>query len=138
MKQYIVVITCDVNDADYIKSHFEETEEGLEELRRLYNTVQRLRQSYYDIIKNDKYVSLCYRDKLPYYGDMMLSILKKYDWCYSDDTVGHLDWVNSLSEGDIEDALRFYELLPRFDNEEVHTIVSIEAYEVVGEKIDLV
>lgn len=47
MKQYLVVITCDVNDGDYIKSHFIKTEEELEHIRKVVRTVQRLKQSYY-------------------------------------------------------------------------------------------
>lgn len=41
MKQYLVVITCDVNDGDYIKSHFVSTEEELNNIRKALNTVQR-------------------------------------------------------------------------------------------------
>lgn len=139
MKLYIVVITCDINDGDYIKSHFVVPEDILEQIRKSYNTVQRLKQSYYDnIAKNNKHYYTCYKDNLPYYNDVMCPILMIHRWDYSETNVKYLEWVKSLSEEDIEDALYLYDILPYLDNEEVHTIVSIEAYETVGEKIDLV
>lgn len=139
MKQYLVVITCDVNDGDYIKSHFKYTEEGLEKIRKAINTVQRLKKSYDDFIRSKHPAYLSYRkDELPYYGDMMEPILRKYEQCYADREISNLEWVNSLSKEDIDDALYLYNLLPYFDNENVHTINSIEAYEITGEIINLV
>lgn len=138
MKQYLVVITCDVNDGDYIKSHFVSTEEGLDKIRKYLNTTQRLKQSYHESEKNEGKVWLCYKDNLPYYGDMMEPILQMYEWGCSEDNILHLEWVKSLPQEDIDDALSLYDLLPYFDNETVHTIDSVEAYEITGEKLDLI
>lgn len=139
MKQYLVVITCDVNDGDYIKSHFRATEGDLEMIKKALSAVQKLKQSYYELRKNlNLHTYLSYKDNLPYYGDMMTPILQKYEWCYADEIIKHLEWVNSIPEEDTEDALYLYRLLPYFDNEKVHTIVEIEAYEITGEKLDLI
>lgn len=138
MKQYLVVITCDVNDGDYIKSHFVSTEEGLDKIRKYLNTTQRLKQSYHESEKNEGKVRLCYKDNLPYYGDMIEPILQLYEWGCSEDNILHLEWVKSLPQEDIADALSLYDLLPYFDNEIVHTINSVEAYEITGEKLDLI
>lgn len=139
MKHYLVVITCDVNDGDYIKSHFRDTEEGLARVRKAINTVQRLKKSYYDFRNGKNFtVYLSYKDGLPYYGDMMEPILEKYEWCFADKEVSSLEWVDGLSKEDVDDALYLYNLLPYFDNENVHTINSIEAYEITGEIINLV
>lgn len=74
----------------------------------------------------------------PITGDMMDPILEKYEWCYADNKISSLEWVDSLSEEDIDDALYLYGLLPYFDNENVHTITDIEAYEITGEKLNLI
>ena len=139
MKQYLVAITCDVNDADYIKSCSVQSEEGLERIRKALDTINRLKKSYYELrTRLVLSVPLNYRDNLPYYGDVMEPILGKYKWRYSDNKVRHLEWVNSLPKEDIEDALYLYDLLPSFEEEEVYTIDSIEAYEITGEKLDLI
>lgn len=50
----------------------------------------------------------------PITGDMMDPILEKYEWCYADNKISSLEWVDSLSEEDIDDALYLYGLLPYF------------------------
>lgn len=139
MKQYLVVITCDVKRRRLYQSHFIKTEEELEHIRKVVRTVQRLKQSYYNFRNGKNFtVYLSYKDGLPYYGDMMDPILEKYEWCYADNKISSLEWVDSLSEEDIDDALYLYGLLPYFDNENVHTITDIEAYEITGEKLNLI
>lgn len=137
MKQYLVIITGDVNDGDYIESHFITDCEGIEKLKKTLETINRLRQSFLDpLIKNDKWASLDYRDNLPYYGEMMEPILQMYEW-YFDTQTKYTEWVESIPKEDIKDVLYFYRLLSHFGDEEIHTVISIEVYEITGEKFDL-
>lgn len=129
----MVIFTCDVNDADYIRNNHVLNESELEELEEEVLAVNRIRKSLsdYSIPQSGLYRS--WKDNMIYYGDVR-GILEMYkNGTLSGRTGTSLEeWAKTLSEEDVNKFLSFDDRLPFMDNEEVHTVESIEVYELAN------
>lgn len=135
MKNYLVIFTCDVGDADYIRNNYVLNESELEELKEEVLTVKKLRKSFMDSPIPEIYFFCSWKDNMVNYGSVrdVLTLHRSCDWINKIDPY-LTEWKKTLSEKDINKFLSFNERLPIMDDEKVHTIESIEVYELVNPK----
>lgn len=125
MKKYLMCITCDINDGDYIRDYFIVSEEDVPSITEMIKTVKRLRESY------TKHFSPSWtaHDNLAYYGEVRDTVFyKNNNFKTSNSDIEAWE----VSESDIENFIDFDRMLPVLDNEEVHTVDEIELYELAN------
>nr|DAX08891.1 MAG TPA: hypothetical protein [Bacteriophage sp.] len=117
---YLLVITCDVNEDDYITNATIIDDNELNDLIEELKVVNNFRKKF--SVENPKTLR-DYRDDLPYYGRVRDFILKPSRW-------NNYNFFGTPIDKDLELFENFDERLPFLSGVEVRSIVSIEIYEL--------
>lgn len=126
---YLLVITCDVNEDDYITNTTIIDDNELNDLQEELKIVNNFRKKF--LVENPKTLR-DYRDGLSYYGRVRDFILKPSRW-------NNYNLFGTPIDKDLEIFENFDERLPFLSGVEVRSIESIEIYELSNrEPIELV
>lgn len=118
---YLLVITCDVNEDDYITNATiiddNELNDLIEELKIVNNFRKEFVVNYPKTLRD-------YRDGLPYYGRVRDFILDPCRWRFN------YDFLKGSISKDLECFENFDDRLPFLSGVEIRSIESIEIYEL--------
>lgn len=138
MKQYLLIITGDCNDADYAHSIEVVNESDLLEIKGMLKSIRRVREVY------GKYNPRAYKDhidKLPYYGEVYDAIPDSIKYNYDEEDEDYdeneSEWLKEAGKENLENWMSFHENYIPYgtsDSDYVHTLVSVEAYELANDK----